>query len=341
MTIPGDAPELRYLWDPAAPADAAVAEIERLVAPLRFAPAAAALTLPRRRIDDAGRRWLRRFALAAVASLLLLAAIGAYHWSWPAGKPWPMTVSRSGGEQRATLPIGGRLRLGPAEVARLRVARIGTIEVGADSDLTLRETASNRHRLALVRGTLDVRVWAPPRAVVVLTPAGQVADLGCTFRLRVDADGIARVSVGSGWVQLDNARGEALVPAGASSEMTPGSPPGAPVFDDAEPAFRAGVRQLERQLATASPTPAPLGFLSAARRRDVLTLLVVADAAPPRLQPPLLERAAALVPPPAGVRRDEIARGARDPLWRWVDALDLPPPKSWWRNWRDAIVWLR
>jgi hypothetical protein len=28
-------------------------------------------------------------------------------------------------------------------------------------------------------------------------------------------------------------------------------------------------------------------------------------------------------------------------IWRWFDALPLPPPKSWWLNWPDALPrWL-
>ena len=51
---------------------------------------------------------------------------------------------------------------------------------------------------------------------------------------------------------------------------------------------------------------------------------------------PLLERAAQLKPPPSGMTVDQIlADGSR--LWEWYNALDLPPVKSWWRNWRDAF----
>jgi hypothetical protein len=52
-------------------------------------------------------------------------------------------------------------------------------------------------------------------------------------------------------------------------------------------------------------------------------------------------RAADLWPPPAGVTVSGILRGNRDALWQWRDTLPLPPPKSWLRNWRDALPgWL-
>jgi len=37
------------------------------------------------------------------------------------------------------------------------------------------------------------------------------------------------------------------------------------------------------------------------------------------------------------VTLDGTVRGNRAQLWRWHDALDLPPPKSWLWNWRDAF----
>jgi hypothetical protein len=53
----------------------------------------------------------------------------------------------------------------------------------------------------------------------------------------------------------------------------------------------------------------------------------------------LLNRAAQLWPPPSDVSVDAIVAGDRDALWRWHGSLDLPPVKSWWRNWRDALPW--
>jgi hypothetical protein len=250
-----------------------------------------------------------------------------------------MTVVTSGGSSRgARLEVGRELDLGPGETARLQVARIGAMEVDEGSALSLRATAANRHRLVLTRGAVRARVWAPPASVVIKTPAGDVIDLGCAFRLSVDEEGRARVAVESGWVQLDNLAGETLVPAGASSEMAPGGAPLVPICDDAVESFRAGARALEAALAAEQPTGGvPLVFLARAREKDVITLLDLARDAPLGIRRPLLDRAAVLSPPPSGVRVGDIVEGDRGALWRWHDALDLPPPKSWWLHWRDGF----
>jgi hypothetical protein len=73
-----------------------------------------------------------------------------------------------------------------------------------------------------------------------------------------------------------------------------------------------------------------------ARRRDVITLLMLAGTSP-ALRRPIVVRAAELVPPPSTVHVDAVAAGDRQQLWLWYDNLDLPPVKSWWLNWRDAL----
>jgi len=338
MTTRSDRELQDSLWDPGAPAPLGLRRIEETLAPLRFDASARPLTIePRRRRPS----WLspaRPAALGTTAAVLVLFSLAAFRWGWPEGRPWPMTVVTGDGSSRESrLEVGRELDLGPGETARLRVARIGTMEVGAGSTLTLRATAANRHRLVLTRGAVRTRVWAPPASVVIKTPAGEVIDLGCLFRLSVDADGRARVVVESGWVQLDNVAGETLVPAGASSEMARGVAPRVPTFEDAPGSFRTGVRALEGTLAAGLLPEGYLGFLTQAREKDVITLLGLARDAPPGIRRPLLDRAAALSPPPSGVSVDDIVEGDREALWRWHDALDLPPPKSWWLHWRDAF----
>jgi len=345
-----------YLWDPAtAVPDEAVSRVERALSGLRYEPAAAPLDLPDEALAVAvpapagGRARRAALALLAAAALLIvsMAGLGAWRWSWPEGRAWPVRLTPAPEAPSAgaagALEVGAPLATGPAETVRVAIARIGSMVVRPGARVELRATASNAHRLALSRGTIDVGVWAPPGAVVVQTPAGTVVDMGCVFTLDVDDDGVSRVSVTSGWVQLVNFHGEMLVPAGASSEMRPDAAPLVPVFDDAAPAFRDAARALEAE-ARAGGMAAGEGthvvdptLLAAARPRDVLTLLALARALPLARARPLVERAAALAPPPAGVSVDAVASGDRDASWVWQDALGLPPPKQWWRNWRDAF----
>ena len=99
-----------------------------------------------------------------------------------------------------------------ATTASIDIARLGTMTVLPNSNVTLNATASAKHLLQLDRGSMRVRVWAPPSRVVVSTPAGDVIDLGCVFTLSVVA-GTAHITVETGWVQLENGTGEVLVPA--------------------------------------------------------------------------------------------------------------------------------
>lgn len=329
MTHPSESDD--YLWDPNAPADAEVARLERAVAGHRFEPERAPLR--RDLLVTPKKRW--GLAAGAVAAALVLTVLGgaAYRFSWPQGRAWPMTVTGRADAAGGALTPGENLRLGPGQQARIAVARIGVLDALSGTDLTLRATASNRHRLALTGGEVRVRVWAPAMSLSITTPAGEVVDMGCAFRLSVSPDGATSVVVESGWVLLSNTAGESLVPAGASSQMWPGRPPSVPIFDDASPRFHRGSRLLEE----ASGEPS-LEFLADARPRDVLTLLWLATVAPSEARLPLVERAAQLAPPPDRVTIRDVAEGDQAQLWRWVAALDLPAAKSWWLNWRDAFV---
>jgi len=183
---------------------------------------------------------------------------------------------------------------------------------------------------------VNVRLWAPPGVFAFRTPSGTVRDLGCIFNLTVEADGTSRVRVDTGWVQMDNDFGESLVPAGAESVMRRMARPGVPIYVDTSSVFAAAIREAQdggdaaerRELDT---------ILHTARRRDVLTLLMLANASPVEIKRMLLGRAAQLWPPPPGVSVNAIVAGDRDQLWRWHGSLDVPPVKSWWRNWRDAL----
>ncbi len=329
-----------YLWDPSATPAESVQAVERALAPARFEAVRRPLHLPaiarrRRRLD---RRWL-----ALAAGLVIVAGAATFwswRWSWPAGAPWPVTLQSAAPgapETSDRLQLNGRFELPPDTSARVQIARIGRMAVAPGSALVLSETRSSRHRVQLDRGAVRVRLWAPPGRFAFQTPAGSVIDLGCIFDLSVDAQGTTRVSVDTGWVQLANGWGESLVPAGASSVMSAATRPGVPVYDDAAPAFSDAVRTLERATDDGARLHALDTIAATARARDVVTLLVLANVEPATAKRPLLDRAARLIPPPPGVTVDAIVAGDSSQLWRWYGALDLPPAKSWWLNWRDAL----
>jgi hypothetical protein len=327
-----------YLWDPSAAPAADVQNLERMLEPVRFDPAETPLLWVSGKVAGHGhRRWV--YGLAAAAALVLVAGgmAAAWRWSWPAGRAW--TIESAGATVPDRLTVGSALTLSSSERARVSVARIGTMQVEGDARVTLQSTQGTRHRLSLERGTVRVRVWAPPRSVVFRTPAGEVIDIGCEFELTAEATRSV-VRVRSGWVQLENGIEETLVPAGAMSEMRAGRAPGVPVFEDAVPGFLAAVRTLEDDQ-SADRAPALSTIVSLARPRDVLTLLLLVER---RVQgsSQIAARAAELWPPPDDVTVNGVIRGDRDGLWRWRDTLPLPPVKGWIRNWRDALPgWLR
>jgi hypothetical protein len=164
-----------------------------------------------------------------------------------------------------------------------------------------------------------------------------VIDLGCVFDLSVETGGTTRLQVRTGWVQLANDFGEALVPAGAESTMRVSQRPTVPVYVDASPRLTGAIRVFETHPADPGALAALVAALPDARRRDVVTLMMLARVSPTAAARPLLSRAAALVPPPQGVSIDAVISGDRDQFWAWYGSLDLPPLKGWWRNWRDAL----
>ncbi|HTM27445.1 MAG TPA: FecR domain-containing protein [Vicinamibacterales bacterium] len=331
-----------YLWDPAGPPSAEVVAIERRLASARFDAARRPLPLPARQRS----RSYARPILALAASLALLAAAAtafwSWRWNWPDGAPWRVVVERTSpgaAAEPSQLRIDDPLRLDAA--ARVDIARIGTMQVQAGSALTLSETTSKRHRVTLDRGTVRVRIWAPPGRFALRTPSGNIIDLGCIFDLTVEDDGTSHVHVDTGWVQMQNDWGESLVPAGASSLMGAGTRPAVPIYEDASEQFATAVRAMERTTDERANRALLDRVLRTARPRDVLTLLMLARVSPSALKRPILDRAAQLVPPPATVSVDGIIAGDTTQLWTWYHKLDLPPVKSWLRNWRDALPWAR
>jgi hypothetical protein len=326
-----------YLWDPAAPPDDAVAETERLLEPLQFIHRQKPLVLPAR---PARKKNLTRTMLAIAASLAVVGIAATMMWwwreSWPAGRAWPVSVGAAASRQAVAALALDRPLVVNAPATEIAIARIGAMLVEPGSAITLTETTSARHRITLDRGSISVRVWAPPARFAIRTPAGNVIDLGCVFDLNVDAAGLTQLKVLTGWVQLENGWGETLVPAGTSATMLAARRPSVPVYDDAAPLFKARVPEFERAVDDATRLGILPEIAVSARRRDVLTLLMLANQSTGAVKRALLERAAELRPPPADVTIEQILAD-RSRLWIWYDALDLPPAKSWWLNWRDAL----
>jgi hypothetical protein len=118
-----------------------------------------------------------------------------------------------------------------AEGTRVRVADVGWLDVRAGSRLRVLGSHASQHRLELGRGELHAQVSAPPRLLIVETPAATAVDLGCEYVLTVDETGRTVLSVKLGYVALETSSSTRFVPAGARAESFPGGRLGIPAFE--------------------------------------------------------------------------------------------------------------
>jgi hypothetical protein len=320
-----------YLWDGSGEPDPEAARLERALLPLRYQGRLP--PLPRR-----GRSVLRRVlmpALSAAAAVLLIAAAAWY----------VLAARRTGWDVRsvAGLPVvdgaalggEGRLRIGEwlvtdgASRARIDVGRIGEVDVDPNTRVQLLEARGREHRLGLERGTIHARIWAPPKFFFVNTPSATAIDLGCAYSLQVDDSGAGLLRVTHGWVAFERDGRESYIPRGAVCATRPGIGPGTPYYDDAPSGYGEALMLLDFG-APSDPRRASAFelVLSAARKRDALTLWHLLVRGSPDERARVYERLSTLVPPPTGVTREAVLRGDRAALDRWWDALGDTP--SWW-----------
>jgi anti-sigma factor RsiW len=280
--------------------------------------------------------------VAVLGGGLLLATAVAIGWRAVRQPPMPTQVVQNGGVAQpqhigfwtvarlAGAPVigsarvagSGRLGVGQwletdgASRARISIADLGHAEIEPNTRLRLVETRVGEHRLALARGAMSARVSAPPRIFFVDTPSAVAIDLGCAYRLEVDAAGRSRLHVTLGWVAFAWQGRESVVPAGAFCETRPGTGPGTPYFEDAPDALRSALEQVDFEAGGARALKV---VLARARLRDSLTLwhlLSRLNAGDRRL---VYDRLAALAPPPPAVTRAGIMRLDPAMLQQWRD----------------------
>lgn len=326
----------RYLWDRSSPADPEVEKLERLLSPLRHSGSTPDVPARRRKL------WPLLAAAAAVVLAVAVAAVVRPGPSWDVarleGAP-RVGQEHIGAGATGKLPVGGWLETDASSRAKLRVGAIGQVEVAPNSRLRLVKARFTDHRLALERGSIDARIWAPPRLFFVETPEALAVDLGCVYSLRVDESGGGVLSVTAGWVQLARGNRDSLVPAGATCVMRAGQGPGTPFYDDATPAFREALTRYDFEGGPDAPLDT---VLREARKRDALTLWHLLMRARGPEQERVFTRLAALIPPPPGVTLDAIRAREDKALELWRDQLELPwfqKDVPWWRKaWHRA--WL-
>lgn len=353
MNIPHDSiRDDDYLWDRSGPVDAQVARLESVLAPyaLRADRAVhAAKPLPRTHAPRAHRRARWRIALASAAAVAMF-AIGIAGWyryrlQWPEGQPWQLAAvsgdaridGRAANNANALAP-GSVLETGNGASARLRAARIGEIVLGENSNFSLVETRSGRHRLRLEHGSMWARVWAPPGALGVSTPTTDVYDLGCEFVLKMDPDGRGQLTVRSGWVQIDNWRWEILIPQNARVELHGKEMPGTPYDLGASAAFVAALREIDAQGRSATANgEAVRRLVAASRPQDAISLLSLLKQYPQLVDGPVFDRTTQIMPADAVVTREDFRARGPEALGPWWSRLPYPRMKRWWMQWPDAF----
>jgi hypothetical protein len=280
-------------------------------------------------------------ALAAAAAIVMMVGLmwqgnrNAASWEVASihGQPRIGSTALSGAGR---LAVGQTLSTDHSSRARMEVGTIGQVTVDTDTRVRLVETRDTRHQLALERGTLHAFIVAPPGQFIVDTPSATAIDLGCVYDLFVDEDGSGLLTVVAGWVAFEDKGRESFVPAGASARTDRSNGPGTPRYDDAEPAFRDALDELDdSRTGTSKGNPLQV-VLERARPRDAMTLWHLISRVPPADRAAVVDALAALVAMPASVTRDAVMRLDQDALDQWWDALGLRDT-GWWRTWKTTV----
>ena len=220
-----------YLWDPSREADPEVEHLERSLSRWRYGArqedreqieAELAGLLNPRRSKWPRFLWPLPFLLAAASLVLFLRA----PWGGPAYR-----VRGVDGMPHAR--VGDHIRVGE-QPARMTIGDIGEVLLEPGSRLVVQEIRRGKdelHALFMEFGAMHARIDSKPRVFQVGTPAGISIDLGCEYRLEVEADDRCRIQVLTGQISFGYEGREVYVPAGASCQSIPGRGPSPPLFD--------------------------------------------------------------------------------------------------------------
>lgn len=251
----------------------------------------------------------------AIAAALILGTVGAWVATRQPRAGWDVVNIVGSAETPGRVTEGEWLETGVEGRARISVGEIGTVELEPGTRIRLIAASPLEHRLELGQGEISATITAPPRLFFVNTPAVVAVDLGCAYRMKSDELGNGLLRVTSGWVALERANGEALVPAGASCRIDARRGPGTPYFDDASEALRTALAGFDNGGSEME------AILSAARVRDTLSLWHLMSRTSGADRERVFDRMVALVPLPAGVTREKALLLDKDTLKLWREEL--------------------
>ena len=271
-----------------------------------------------------------RLRLAAAGALAFALLVAGFFLVRPGGPATAWEVVRLEGSPRvasagmadtARLAVGQWIETDAASRARINVGTIGEVDLEPNTRVRLVDARVSDHRLALDRGTMHARIWAPPRLFFVETPSAVAVDIGCAYTLEVTTGGDGLLRVTSGWVALERDGRESMVPADAACRTRRGIGPGTPYFEDAPLPLLSALVKLDFERGAAGD---PLAVVVAsARPRDSLTLWHLLARLDGEQRRRVYDKLAELVPPPSGVGPETIDERA---LESWRDKLE----STWW-----------
>jgi len=283
-------------------------------------------------------QWASRTVAAGFCVAVLMAAGLFLRLHVPGGIAGPDSPSWEVASVRGTPQIGGvrlqgigRLRPGDSlqtnahSEAEVQIADIGHLELDPNSRIRLISTNSDQHRIALERGRMTARTWAPPRLFVVETPSSTAVDLGCIYSCEVQRDGSTLLHVTLGLVALDFHGRETVVPAGAFCRTRPGGGVGTPYFDDSSEPLQTALNYVDFGKSEDERARQLEIVLREARPRDTLTLWYLIPRLRESLRALVIDRTAALVPLPHAVTRSGVMTLDANMMDSWKAELE----KAW------------
>lgn len=298
------------------------------------------------------KSWLAIPAVQFAAVAVTLSLIGAAFWlnrrespPEPDNRPsWEVTrlkgqpvIGKKKMDEKGRLSVGEWLATDDASRAQISVGQIGEVKIEPNSRVRLVTANGDEHRLAMTRGKMEAFIWAPPRQFFVETPSALAVDLGCSYTLEINDDGVGLLHVTLGWVAFESQGVESFVPAGAMCVTRPQLGPGTPYFNDASVDFQNALAKFDTAGTDQATRSAALdAVLIEARKRDALTLWHLLARSVENERGRVYDRLAELIPPPPKVRRAGVLNGDRTMLDAWWDKLELGDTE-WWRMWKGPL----
>ncbi len=352
-----------YLWAPSATPDPEIVRLENALAVFRLENNArnpnlgeSADARPDKRVitrshwgstaaRESRHRLSRYLVAASVAALVIL---GVYKTRQYQSSAWRVAVIEPSGSRSLANPgrfSSHRLQQGEwietdsVSTLRLNVGTIGRASIGPNSRLKILTTGPREHRLALGRGRLHARIWAPPRFFVVETPSAVAVDLGCVYTLEVDSVGTGVLEVESGEVELMRGNAGVVVPAGNFAYVSPAGV-GLPMPVSSNSSFRRLARMAAKQ---PDDTVALRQLIAASDARNTITLWYLTERAPKPVREIGLRGLARIAPPRKGVSLNTVILGDPTATAQWKNELaegwSSEPVPRWKRAWR--ALWRR